>query len=64
MSLGLQGCTHNFNKYIASILKAYVKDKNINAKNSSTFPNFNRYIYIANGETMVSFYVSFPKTNI
>ena len=30
---------YNLNKYIANILKAYVKDKNNNAKNSTTFSN-------------------------
>ena len=33
---------YNLNKYIANILKAYVKDENNNAKNSTTFSNYIR----------------------
>ena len=32
---------YNLNKYTAIILKAYVKDKNNSAKNSTTFSNYN-----------------------
>ena len=31
---------YNLNKYIANILKTYVKDENNNAKNSTTFSNY------------------------
>ena len=44
---------YNLNKYIANILKAYVKDENNNAKNSTTFSNYIRNIPIEDDEIMV-----------
>ena len=35
---------YNLNKYIANILKAYVRDENDNAKNSTTFSNYIRNV--------------------
>ena len=55
---------YNFNKYIANILKAYVKDENNNAKNSTTFSNYIRNIPIEDDEKMVSFDVISLYTNI
>ena len=46
------------NKYIANILKTYVKDKNNNAKNSTTFSNYIRNVSIEDDEIMVSFDVT------
>ena len=48
----------NFNKYIANILKAYVKDENNNAKNSTTFSNYIRNVPIEDDKIMVSFDVT------
>ena len=45
----------NLNKYIANILKAYVKDENNKAKNSTTFSNYIRNVTIKDDEIMVSF---------
>ena len=49
---------YNPNEYIANILKAYVKDKNNNAKNSTTFSNYIRNIPVEDDEIMVSFDVN------
>ena len=54
----------NLNKSIANILKAYVKDENNNAKNSTKFTNYIRNVPIEDGEIMVSFDVTFLYTNI
>ena len=50
---------HNLNKYITNILKAYVKNENNNAKNSTTFSNYIRNVPIDDDEIMVSFDVTF-----
>ena len=55
---------YNLNKYIANILKAYVKDENNNAKNSTTFSNYIRNVPIEDDEIMVSFDVTSLYTNI
>ena len=55
---------YNLNKYIANILKAYVKDKNNNAKNSTTFSKYIRNVPIEDGDIMVSFEVTLLYTNI
>ena len=52
------------NKYIANILKAYAKDENNNAKNSTTFSNYIRNVRIEDDEIMVSFDVTSLYTNI
>ena len=49
---------YNPNIYIANILKAYVKDENNNAKNSSTFSNYIRNAPIEDDKIMVSFDVT------
>ena len=54
---------YNLNKYIANILKAYVKYEN-NAKNSTTFSNYIRNVSIEYDEIMVSFDVTSLYTNI
>ena len=54
---------YNLNKYIANILKAYVRDENNNAKNSTTFSNNIRNVPIED-EIMVSFDVTSLYTNI
>ena len=54
---------YNLNKYIANILKAYVKYEN-NAKNSTTFSNYIRDVSIEYDEIMVSFDVTSLYTNI
>ena len=46
------------NKYIATILKAYVKDKNTNVKSSTTLSNYTRNVPVENDEIMVSFDLS------
>ena len=43
------------NKYIANILKAYVKDENNNANNSATFFNYIGNVLIEGDEIKVSF---------
>ena len=48
----------NLNKYIANILKAYVRDENSNAKNSTTFSNYIRNVPIEDDKIMVSFDVT------
>ena len=55
---------YNLNKYIANILKAYAKDKNNNAKSSTTFSNYIRNVPIEDHEMMVSFNVNYLYTNI
>ena len=54
---------NNLNKYIDSTLKAYVKDENNNAKNSTTFSNYIIFP-IEDDEIMVSFDVTSLYTNI
>ena len=46
---------YNLDKYIANILKAYVKDENNNNKNSTTFSNYIRNVPIEDDEIIVSF---------
>ena len=55
---------YNLNKYIANILKAYVKNESNNAKNSTTFSNYIRNVPIEDDEIMVSFDVTSLYTNI
>ena len=55
---------YDLNKYIANILKAYVKDENNNAKNSTTFSNYIRNVPIKDDEIMVSFDVTSLYKNI
>ena len=45
---------YNLNKYIANILKAYVKDENNNVKNSTTFSNYISNVPIEDDKIMVS----------
>ena len=49
---------YNLNKYIAHILKSYVKDENNNVKNSTIFSNYIRNARIEEDEIMVSFDVT------
>ena len=44
--------------------KAYVKDENTNAKNSTTFSNYIRNVPIEDDEIMVLFDVTYLYTNI
>ena len=55
---------YNLNKYIANILKTYVKHENNNAKNSTTFSNYIRNVPIEDDKIMVSFDVTSLCTNI
>ena len=55
---------HNVNKYIANILKAYVKDKDTNGKNFSTFFNYIRNVATEVEEIMVSFGVTSLCANV
>ena len=55
---------YNLNKYIANILKAYVKYENDNAKSYTTFSNYIKNVLIEDDEIMVSFDVTFLYTNI
>ena len=55
---------YNLNKYTANILKAYVRDENNNAKNSTTFSNYIRNVPIKDDEIMVSFDVTSLYTKI
>ena len=55
---------YSLNKYIANILKAYVKHEYNNAKNSSTFSNYIRNVPIAHDKIMVSFDFTSLYTNI
>ena len=54
----------NLNKYIANILKAYVKNENNNTKNSATSSNYIRNVPIEDHEIMVSFDVTSLYANI
>ena len=55
---------YNLSKYIANILKAYVKDENKNAKDSTTFSNYITNVPIEDDKIMVSFDVTSLYTNI
>ena len=55
---------YNLSKYIANILKTYVKHKNNNANNSTTFSNYIRNVLIEGDEIMVSFDVTCLYTKI
>ena len=55
---------HNFNKYIANIPKAYIKDESNNTRNSTRFSNYIRNVPIEDDEIMVSFNVTYLYTNI
>ena len=55
---------YNLNKYIANILKTYVKHENNDTKNSTTFSNYIRNVPIEDDEIMVSFDVTSLYTNI
>ena len=55
---------YNLNKYIANILKAYVRDENNNTKNSTTFSHYIRNVSIEDDEIMVSLDVPSLYTNI
>ena len=55
---------YSLNKYIANILKAYVKHENSNAKNSTTFSNYIRNVPFEDDEIMVSFDVTSLYTSI
>ena len=54
----------NLNKYKANILKAYVKDENNNAKNSTTFSSYIRPVPVEDDKMMVLFDVISLYTNI
>ena len=55
---------YNLNKCMVNILKAYVEDKNNNAKNSTTFFSYIRNFLTEDDEIMVSFEVTPMYTNI
>ena len=55
---------YNLNKYVANILKTYVKHENNNAKNSTTFSNYIRNVPIKDDEIIVSFDVTSLYMNI
>ena len=55
---------YKLNKYIANILKAYVKDEKNNAKNLTTFSDYIRNVPIEDDKIMVSFDVASSHTNI
>ena len=55
---------YNVNKYIAIILKAYVKDENNNAENFTTFSSYIRNVPIEDDEITVSCDVTSLYTNI
>ena len=55
---------NKLNKYIANILKAYVKDEISNTKNSTTFSNYIRKVPNEDDKTVVSFDVTYLHTNI
>ena len=55
---------YNLNKYIANILKAYVKDKNKNSKNFTPFSNDIRIVPVEDDEVIASFDVSSLYANI
>ena len=50
--------------YIANILKAYLKDENNNAENSTMFSNYIRNVPIEDDEIMVAFDITSLYTNI
>ena len=54
----------NLNKYIANIVKAYVKDENNNGRNSTTFSNYIRNVPIEEDKIIASFDVMSLYTNI
>ena len=54
----------SLNKYIANILKAYVKDEINNAKNSTRFSNYIGNVPIEDDEIMVSFDVTSLYMNV
>ena len=54
----------NLNKYIANIVKAYVKDENNNGRNSTTFSNYIRNVLIEEDKIIASFDVMSLYTNI
>ena len=54
---------YNLNKYVANILKAYVKAENSNAKNATLFSKYTRNAHI-DDEIMVSFDVTSLYMNI
>ena len=56
--------SYNLYRYIGNILKAYVKDENNNAKNSTTFSNCIRNVPIEDDKMMVSFGVTSLYTSI
>ena len=49
---------------MANILKAYIKDENNNAKNSTNFSNYTKNVLIEDDEIMVLFDVTSLHTNI
>ena len=49
---------YNVHKYVASILKAYVKDEDTKARNFNTFLNYIRNVAMEGKEIMVSFGVT------
>ena len=55
---------YNLKKYIANILKAYIKDENSYASNSTTFSKYIRNIPIEDDEIMVSSDVTALYTHI
>ena len=59
---------YNLNKYIANILKAYVKNENRNAKSSTMFPNCTRNEDEVDGTMesfgITSFYTDIPKIDL
>ena len=55
---------YNLNKYIANILKAYVRDENKNTKNSTMFSHYIRNVPIEDDEILISFDVTSLYTNI
>ena len=57
-------CCTNLNKYIANILKAYVKGRNNNAKNSTTFSNYITNVPTKDDEILISFDVTSLYTNV
>ena len=55
---------YNLNKYITNTLKAYVKNENNNACNSTTFSNYIRNVTIEDGKIMLSFDITSLYKNI
>ena len=55
---------YNLNKYIANILKTYVKDENNNTENSTTFSNYIRNVPIEDNEIIVLSDITSLHTNI